>query len=443
MSRDAKRSTKARGAISRRALLAGGAGATASLLLRGLATGLPPAFLAAPRVARAQAQVSPQTLILATSSRGDPVNVNCPGSYVDGAQNNPLLAASQMVLGGVRSRAAEPWVGLPGGLRRRLAFFHLSTRSAAHPEYASTLTFHGSVKNEQGNGAEMFPSMLADLSAARIGTHQSEPVPLSNEVLTVQGQPIQGLRPSELKALFVQQMDRLEDLRALRDQALDTVHATVRQPETSSARDFIDRYVQSRDQSRALGNQLGELLARLPTNPEEPDTLTDRIVAAVALARLRVAPVITLNIPFGGDNHRDADLSVEAEETRTGVEGIATLWRELGDAGLRDDVSFAMLNVFGRELTRNNGGGRNHNRHHGVMVAFGAGVRAGVYGGVDRDGRARAVDHASGEAREGGSIPAEETLESAGKSLALALGHDRDTIERRIQGGRFVEPFAV
>jgi len=74
--------------VSRRETLLTGLFGAGYVGLRALATGLPPWFLLNPRRATAQdlqcmlnAQNNNQYLILSTSSNGDPVNCNCPGTY--------------------------------------------------------------------------------------------------------------------------------------------------------------------------------------------------------------------------------------------------------------------------------------------------------------------------------------------------------------------------
>lgn len=423
---------------NRRRLLLGGA--ATGLLLRGLATGLPPAFLVASRRARAQMLAPPCTLILSTSGRGDPVNCNAPGSYVDGAQNNPdpRMAPVDVQLGDAEGTGAQPWQSLPEALRRRLAFFHIQTRSVAHPEQPDTLAFRGSVKNAQGNGSEMLPSALAELAAPRLGTLQVEPVPLVNEVITVSGSPLQTVKPSELQALFADRDGALADLRATRDEALDRLYGDLRRDGSRAQRTFLDRYALSQTQARALGEQLSELLARLPIDPLDIDGPADQVIAAVAMARLQVSPAIVISLPFGGDNHNDADLTDEADQTIQSVGEIGRLWTELQAAELQDQVSFALHNVFGRGLVRNNAGGRNHNPAHSVMVAFGPRFRGGIYGGVTVDG-CLGIDPATGAATRNGGIAATETMEAAGKTLAVALGHDREVINTRIQGGQVIE----
>jgi hypothetical protein len=303
------------------------------------------------------------------------------------------------------------------------------------------MTLHGAVKTSQGNGSEMLSSALASLGADPLSCLQREPIPLGRETVTFEGQPLQNVKPSEVKALFAAQEDNLADLRSVRDQALNELYQGLRSGGTRAQRKFLDRYLLSRDQARSLGEELGELLSGLSTNPDLQDQAGDQVKAAVALAQLRISPVITLKIPFGGDNHQDSDLSIEADQTTSGVGHIRDLWSQLGDVGLRDQVSFAMLNVFGRTFNRNSQGGRNHNRYHGVMVAFGSGIQGGVYGGVTSEGRAMNIDPVSGEAREQGGISSELALEAAGTSLALSMGYSEEQVNERIQGGDVIQGF--
>lgn len=430
-------SNRQRGHMNRRVALFGGA-AGARLLLRGLATGLPVSWLTASGLARAQEMNAdlPQMLILSTSQRGDPVNINCPGSYVRGVENNPILSIEDVILGGRDPvQAAAPWAQLPAELRDQLAFIHYSSRTAAHPEFVKAMTLHGAVKTSQGNGVEMLSSALASLAADPLNTKQREPIPLSGETVTFEGQPLQNIKPSEIKALFEAQEDDLANLRSLRDTALDSLYRDLRSEGTRAQRKFLDRFVTSRDQARSLGEELGSLLNGLSTDPDVQDQTEDQIIAAVALTKLRIAPVINITIPFGGDNHNDADLSFEALQTTSGVQQIGFLWSQLHEQGLGNSVSFALQNVFGRTFTRNGQGGRNHNRYHAVMVAFGSRLRGGVYGGVNSSGAAMNIDSMTGAARESGGISAELALEAAGVSLALALGHPEDLVIDRIRGG--------
>src|ERR1051325_8032411 len=99
----------------RETLLAGLFGAE-YIGLRALAPGLPVWFLANPRRASAQdlqsaidAKLKMQYLVVSTSSQGDPLNCNVPGTYEQAAIVHPLqptVAATQVMLGGQAYGAA-------------------------------------------------------------------------------------------------------------------------------------------------------------------------------------------------------------------------------------------------------------------------------------------------------------------------------------------------
>ncbi len=437
--------TRHRG-IGRRAFLVGGL-ASSGLLLRSLATGLPPEFLINP--ARAQVPDGlPQTLVLATSSAGDPVNANCPGSYVANAQHPDAFAMpTPMTLGGRPTEAAAPWAALPLALRDRMAFVHHATRSPAHTDYRSTMGLHGSVRSTSTNAGDMFASMIAGLTTAVVAgtpntTLQVEPLPLTGEDLTYGGRPLQTVAPSQLAALFAPpdgEVAPLLNLRPLRDQAIERVYRILREDGTAAQRSFVDRYIRSGEQARQLGEGLGAQLAALEFGEDVVDGAEHQLATAAILAAARVAPVMTVRIPFGGDNHQDSELTDETAQTTAGVAAIGDFWNGLVAAGIEDDVTFGLLNVFGRRLMRNTAGGRDHNRNHGVMIAFGPRVRGGVYGSVEVI--AGAAQSQPIPAADGGEIAPENSLEAVGTSLGIALGHDPEAIGQQITGGQLIDGF--
>jgi len=415
--------------------------------LRSLATGLPKSWILGERIAHA-ADATPQFLILATSSNGDPLNANAPGSFVDGAENSPLpeLAAADITFGSGTYRAAKCWSTLPDALRELLAFFHHRTYTNAHPEHRKVMALQGAAKSLSGNGQEMLPSLIASELGTTLGTIQTEPIPLGNELITYEGRALDNVDPSALKSLFAEPDDLLTGLTRLRDQQIDAIYGELRSNGTKIQRDFLDRYALGREQVRKLGSDLASLLTRLPVDPADKDSPVDQIIAAVALIKLKVAPVVTVHLPFGGDNHNDSDLTVEAQDTVASIATLNTLWTELTGQGLEDQVSFASLNVFGRTLKRNAGGGRNHNQNHHVMTLFGKNVRGGVLGGVDvvdGDFGAVAIDSKTGSASPDGDVDPLQSLESAGKTLAAAVRVPNDRIDLRINAGKIVSAALV
>jgi hypothetical protein len=426
----------------RRKLLKGAILGAGLVGLRSFASGLPKSWILGERVAHA-ADLAPQFLILATSGQGDPLNANAPGSFVQGAENSPIaeLAAADVSFGDASFKAAKCWGNLPDALRSRLAFFHHRTYTNAHPEHRKVMTLQGAAKSAMGNGQEMLPSLIASELATTLGTIQTEPIPLGNELISFEGRSLDNIDPTGLKSLFDAPDDLLTGLTSLRDQEIDKIYGDLRINGTKLQRDFLDRYALGRQQVRKLGEDLANLLTRLPVDPTDRDSAVDQVIAAVALIKLKVAPVVTIHLPFGGDNHNDSDLTTEAADTQASIATLSTLWSELTTQGLQDQVTFASLNVFGRTLKRNAGGGRNHNQNHHVMTLFGKHVRGGVIGGVgpvDGDFGALAIDSKSGKGGAGGDIDPLSSLESAGKTLAAALQVPNDRIEARINAGKVV-----
>jgi len=76
-------------------------------------------------------------------------------------------------------------------------------------------------------------------------------------------------------------------------------------------------------------------------DPANKDSPVDQVIASVALIKLKVAPVVTMHLPFGGDNHNDSDLSVEAQDTLDSMATLTALWTELVQQVCQDQVTFA------------------------------------------------------------------------------------------------------
>jgi hypothetical protein len=429
--------------LSRRTLLRGSALGAGFLGLRAFATGLPASWLLGDRTVRAEDVPPPQFLILSTSALGDPLNAGSPGSLVAGVDENPLpgMEAATVQLGSQSAKGAACWATLPAALRARMSFFHHRTYTNAHPEHRKVMTLHGAAKAESGSAPEMLPSLFAQELAQAIGTIQTEPAPLGPDLMTFEGRALDALGATDLKSLFDQPDSFLTQLTSMRDQDLDALHADLRSQGTRAQREFLDRYALGRAQVRQLGEELGALLARLPVDPQDRDSPDDQVIAAVALMKLKVAPVVTIHLPFGGDNHADGQLQRERDDTVASVATLGRLWQELNEQGLEDQVTFATLNVFGRTLKRNAAGGRNHNQNHHVTLMFGKNVKGGVVGGVvplAGDFAASAIDSATGRASASGDIDPLSSLESAARTLAAALRLPDERINARITAGRVV-----
>jgi hypothetical protein len=189
--------------------------------------------------------------------------------------------------------------------------------------------------------------------------------------------------------------------------------------------------------------ELAESLATT-LNAIVDDKVTGQALAAAALIAAKVTPVVTLNIPFGGDNHTDSDLydewfdHTDHDSTKRGVPGIQAVMDALSSLQLSDAATFATMNVFGRDLcgtakvdARN---GRDHFGNHAVMMMIGKNVNAGVTGGCTAIANgvygASDIDSASGASiASGGDIPRADTHVAAAKTLGSALGIDASLLQ--------------
>lgn len=407
--------------------------------LRSVVSGVPLAALLTGRIDEAMAEddltAEPQSLVLFTSQAGDPFNANAPGSYgVSGVYNNPHteMAPTDLMLGEVSTRAAKPWSMVPQRFLDRTNFIHHRTYLNTHPAYAKVLGLVGSAKAPSGNGSDQIASVFGSELKAAVGTLQEEPISLSASELSFQGRALQSLRPSMLKQMFAPLEGVQLDLQMLRDQTLDDMHATLKETGTHAQKTWLDRHALSREQVRSIDDALLSRFTLL-----EDDSPTSQVQAAVTLLLMKVSPVIAITIPFGGDNHKDAGLVKERDETISGVATWQLLLEQLELAGLGDSVTVANLNVFGRTL-RNQGAdkGRDHNLNHHVMSICGKHVRGGVCGGIEESGNdfgASSIDSVTGA--KGGDIIPEQTLESAAKTLGRVLGIPQDRIDERIEVG--------
>ena len=109
----------------------------------------------------------------------------------------------------------------------------------------------------------------------------------------------------------------------------------------------------------------------------------------------------------------------------------------LTSLGLEDKVTFATLNVFGRNLNSiskvESRAGRDHYGNHSVAVLIGKNISPGVIGGVVKGSSgayaASDIDSATGTAKTGGDIPAAQTHVAMARTLGVALGIPKSVLD--------------
>ena len=427
--------------ITRREGLLAGLFGTGYIGLRALATGLPTWYLLDPRRATAQdlqcainARENLQYLIMSSSSNGDPLNYNAPGTYEAADIVHPTQTEVEMVpldFGGTSRGAALPWADpsvlsptdvamgvatpakgqLASSVLARTAFFHHRTGTTVHGDQPKVMKVLGNV-----SGGEMLVSSYAKHLATCFGTVQAAPIALgaggnSSELVSFAGRMLPSITPTQLKQLLTgSKTDPLVQVRSLRDQALNQLNTLAHQDASDVQKAFLDRLATSQTQVRALADQLATTL-----NAITSDNVQGQALAAAALIAANVTPVVTMHIAFGGDNHTDANLQNEADQTVSGVAGIQAVMNALAgltDAGgvaLTERVTFATMNVFGRNLNAiakvTSRTGPDHYGNHSVMV----------YSAGD-------IDSATGTQVTGGDVLAAQSHVSAARTLGAALG---------------------
>jgi hypothetical protein len=399
--------------------------------LRALATGLPTAFLLNPRKALTAPVCPPdkaQYFVFNTSGTGDPINASVPGTYLDPMivhSPDPAMAPRALLLRGQSHLAAAPWSTLPQAALDRTVFWHLKTDTPVHSEETRVLRLMGATA-----AREMFPSVLAQQLAPCLGTIQPQPISVGaltpSEALSYGGSALPVIPPLALKATLTSPGGPLTALQPLRDSTLQQLYELYRTDATPAQKRYLDSLVLSQKELRNIKQDLLNALSTIKDNGA-----ASQVLAAITLIRMNVSPVVTIHIPFGGDNHRDIALGTETAETISGVATIASLLEQLASAGLSDKVTFATLNVFGRTLGPSTANGRHHNDNHQVSLTIGKPFQGGVIGGVGPVGAdygALAVDSKTGLGKAGADIQPVDTLAAFGQTLLAAVGGDPTAI---------------
>ncbi len=169
---------------------------------------------------------------------------------------------------------------------------------------------------------------------------------------------------------------------------------------------------------------------------------------------MKIAPLIAIHVPFGGDNHHDTNLATEGAQTLTGLQTLNALVTLLGTTqmpgtttSLSDLVSIVSLNVFGRTLNSTNTQGRQHNLNHQVSFAIGKPFQGGVYGGLVQlsaaeggDFGALPIESATGAGAAGGDIQPVDTLAAFAMTVATGVGVDPATVQSSISSSSTYTP---
>jgi hypothetical protein len=428
--------------------------------LRSLVSGVPASVLLNPRRAMAAspdaappAATNPQFVIYSTSYNGDPVNCNAPGTYDDPGiyhPGDPSMASTPMTFGARTVKGAQIWSTLGPAVLARTCFFHHGTYTIIHPDEVKVLGLLGQVAS-----GEMLCSFLSRELSTALGTVRPQPLSLGGngaiEAIFYQGQPQAFLTPTTLASVLAAPSNGLgtAKLVSLRDQTLDALNACARGMGNTAQKNFIDQYATSVSQLRTLQQGLLGSLSAI-----KDDSQDSQIQAALILFQMKVTPVVTVHVSFGGDNHGDDGLAKEIAGHQSGVASLAKMTQAIAAANLQDKVTFVMSNVFGRTMVSGyNANGRQHNDRHHVTVVIGPGVKGSVIGGPtlapgaapgggagSSEYAALPIDSTTGLGSKSGDIVYGETMASMGRTVAAAVGLPESVIEKNILSGTVIKP---
>ena len=271
---------------------------------------------------------------------------------------------------------------------QHLVWFNYRSGANIHPQHKDVLTCYGEIRGSDGRGSEQLPAAIAAELAEILGTTTTVPLVLGKGSFTANGSSLSNYSPTRLKVLAQsagQAIGGPDNFAVMYESFIDEAYQEVRDSGTAQQRRFFDQHASSRQEAANFGSALGQLLEDITD-----DTLESQMRAAAVVVKLRLAPVVLTDMAFGGDNHHDAGLINETNQTLETIAALDAYWNAIEDFGIADEVLFANLDVFGRE-THCDGFGRSH---HGDFVSgliLGTNVQGGVVGGWSVDNKARAT----------------------------------------------------
>lgn len=425
--------------ISRRQSLMGSLFGAGAIGLRALATGLPVGFLLDPKRALAapESSLTPQYLLLSVSANGNPLNTNCPGTYVTGLPHSTAaeMAPTELSLGGQKVTAAKPWSALSQAVLDRTAFFHYATRTIVHPDGGKVLRLF------EGARKEMTVSLCAKAVQPALGCLQSQPLAFAGAI-EADGRALPTLSAVGIGKTLANDPGPLEKLQQIRDRDLDRLNALFKANGTKAERDYLDKLALSQTQVRKLSTDLLQALSTIKDNGT-----VNQMLAACVLFKMNVAPAATMFINFGNDLHSDIGYGAESSSLVNAIGAMNQLFTTiLPQFGLQDQVTLSIMDVFGRVLV-SDGSGRAHHGGHCAGFIIGKNVKAGVVGGLSQPSPnnfvASSLSSTTGLPDASGDVPFGDLLGAYGKTLAAAVGVSSATIDASIDKGKIVRSALV
>lgn len=445
--------------------------------LRASATGLPAGFLMSGAMPVLGQSLTDKTLVLAMSDDGESINAYAPGTYSTNSNDarsaiarpttgengsgtlgqvngrditvDDFASPATIAMGNTQVEAAKFFSVLPQNMLDRMAMLHIRTNANGHPEGGRVHGVNGTLMDETGRGTEEIQSaIMQEILRANPGrpTVLNTPMVLNGgggrlNSLNHQGVAITRYSPEDVKNLFAGSGggSDVENMAKLYESTIDSIYKDVKTNGTREQRKYLDAHASSRAQATTLGDQLGELMADV-----NGDSREDQVKAAIAMAKVNLAPVIVIRYSYSQDNHGDENLSDEIRFTIEQLNNLVTFWDLVEAEGMEDRINYATYDIFGRTLLRNNDGGRDHHNSSCVNMMIGSNIQPGVIGGLEewtksgtRHMRSTAINSNTGLSNNA-DIPGDETLSSYAKTLMAFMGIEQSRIDVRVSAGKTI-----
>ena len=434
--------------------------------VRASVIGVPASFLLS---GQASAATNSKFTILSQSKQGEPINCSGPMTFV--SADNPaanlidhptvaelgtaslgtvngqnytakdLAESVELTIGNKKYLAARPWQELPQAFLNNLCGVWYRSGANAHPEMPSVKRLKGALRDDVNpNRDEELGSAIAWDTASELGTSLKTPLVLSKEGMAgfSKGNPLTVYTPTQIQSLFAAESGSHldpEHYDSLYQQTIDMVYANLKENGTAKQRAFLDNHALTRAQAQDIGDKLGSALDSI-----DGDGTVNQLRAAIAFMKLRLTPVVCVSHDFAGDNHSDSNLKDEAERTLKGIDAMVQYWKMVNDAGLADQVNWVTLDCFGRTPKRNDEGGRDHYGNMTLSFMHGAGIKAGMIGGMAAENDkpvATGINSQTGKSASPDIDPS-ATLAAYGKTVIAAAGIDSELVNTRVPSGKVI-----
>lgn len=418
--------------------------------------------------------------IVSVSEGGQPLNIYAPGAYVpEGTTgdhpasriihagesrilgenlvefevNGKILNKSDLAVHGNTPfghlgdmRAAKAYDNLPPDFLNHLTHAWYDSKTSAHTELRNVLKAQGALKTQAGNGTEELASAIAQETHTSLDTLLALPWNMGKYAVTSNDILVPTASPKGLLASL--RVESNKNIPLLYNEFVNKYHKTVYKTElTGLQKAYVDNHLFSAREAEEIGGELKGLLNNdgLPIKTNNYDSDPEELFyeqynafrTALALFYMKICPVAVVGHRYGGDNHSDPGFVRETKEALTAIGSLDLFDKLLNEhpllSTLKNEVTYAAIDVFGRTVNRTDG--RDHRGKSTTGMLFGYHLKGTVLGGPDGDTIVSAYDSQTGVANPSGDVTRSNSLASFIKTTMSGCGITDEIVNQRVSEG--------